>query len=468
MIVSNSITMEYSKASRSQKVILDIKNLFKLQNPEHANAMKYGRSSDEIPPTLYYYRIKEEGDKEVLLLPRGAIREIIEILDRNEVKYTIEDLRIKAEPPKKIEFNGRLKPHQEKTIKNIRPFGTIVSPTGSGKTVMAIKVMADRNMKTMILCHTTDLVKQWKSRILSFTNLEDEDIGICENGGSGGENLQHKIVVISTIQTMEKLWDELKEEEKNIGFLIADECHRVPAKTFVRVVTKVKSFYMLGLSATPYRRDRLDPVIFWFIGPVCGSISTKELVEAGELMKPVYKQIPTDLFVSSVDPSTEYSRMMTELTTCERRNSYIVGQVFIAVYSKKKVCLVLSDRKEHCAALSDMLLSLGVKTFVLNGDTKKEDREEIREKVASAENGAVLIATSQLIGEGYDLAELEVLFLTTPLKFVGRLVQYIGRVLRNKEGKEAPIVYDFVDTNVGLLVRSARMRENDFIETFGE
>jgi superfamily II DNA or RNA helicase len=150
--------------------------------------------------------------------------------------------------------------------------------------------------------------------------------------------------------------------------------------------------------------------------------------------------------------------MLSELTGDEDRNRLIVNDVAKEASNGGGVCLVLSDRKSHCEAISSMLSDTGVAADVLTGDTRDNEREAIVGRLNSG-NVKVLVATGQLIGEGFDCRGLSTLFLATPIKFSGRLIQYLGRILRPAPGKDTARVYDFVDVNIGVLRASANQRQ---------
>jgi superfamily II DNA or RNA helicase len=153
--------------------------------------------------------------------------------------------------------------------------------------------------------------------------------------------------------------------------------------------------------------------------------------------------------------------MLSELTEDTERNAQIAGDVAREAGNGGGVCLVLTDRKAHCQALAGMLAGLGVRAAVLTGDLKAREREQV---VADLNAGRVkvLVATGQLIGEGFDCPELSTLFLATPIRFSGRVLQYLGRVLRPAPGKEKARVYDYVDARVGVLLNAARARTRAF------
>jgi superfamily II DNA or RNA helicase len=244
-----------------------------------------------------------------------------------------------------------------------------------------------------------------------------------------------------------------------VGHLVVDECHRIPSRCFTDAVTEFDSRYMLGLSATPYRRDGLSDLIFWHVGALRHKVGSKALVAAGEVLaaEVVFRETA---FKPFSDPVAEYSKMLSELSADDQRNRLIAGDVAAEAAAESGVCLVLSDRKHQCETLAALLrFGHGVSCDVLTGDLKEEERQAILRRL-EAGKVRVLIATGQLIGEGFDSRHLTTLFLATPIRFSGRLRQYLGRVLRPAPGKEQARVFDYVDVHVGPLRAAAEARKS--------
>lgn len=235
-----------------------------------------------------------------------------------------------------------------------------------------------------------------------------------------------------------------------------DEAHRCPSRTFTEAVTAFDSRFMLGLSATPWRRDGLSRLIYWHLGDKVYEVDKAALVEAGHVLQADVVWRETG-FEPTFDPSAEYSQMLSELTRDASRNALIAEDVAQEARNGGGVCLVLSDRKAHCEALQAALRGHGIEAHILTGDLTNGDRQAV---VAALNDGRVkvLVATGQLIGEGFDCRELSTLFLATPIRFNGRLLQYLGRILRPAPGKDKARVYDYRDP-VGVLEAAALARQ---------
>jgi len=267
-------------------------------------------------------------------------------------------------------------------------------------------------------------------------------------------------ITVALVQSLYRCADAVAPK---IGHIVVDECHRTPSRTFTDAVTEFDSRFMLGLSATPWRRDRLSKLIFWHLGDVHHKIDKADLVESGDVLAADIIVRETE-FKPYYDPVREYSKMLSELTTDDKRNRLIASDVAAAARENDGVCLVLSDRKMHCENLVAILrYKFDTACDLLTGDLKDRQRREVLSRI---DTGAVkvLVATGQLIGEGFDRKDLSMLFLTTPIKFSGRVVQYLGRVLRPAPGKKRAKVYDYVDKHVDVLNAAARSRQRVYEE----
>jgi superfamily II DNA or RNA helicase len=235
-----------------------------------------------------------------------------------------------------------------------------------------------------------------------------------------------------------------------------DECHKYPSKTFLDVVTGFDCKYMLGLSATPWRRDGLTRLIYFHLGDQVHQVDGQNLVDAGDICRAEVVTIQTE-HQTRLEPTTEYSRMLSELCEDEPRNKLVALSLIQESQHLGGIVLVLSDRKTHCNVLQSILLDKGVDSDILTGDASPINRTALSNRLRAGDI-RVLVATGQLVGEGFDLPAISSVILATPLKFSGRLVQYIGRALRPSPGKDHARIVDFADVHVGVLEHSARSR----------
>jgi superfamily II DNA or RNA helicase len=443
--IDNRITL-FPLQELPQPTLDVLKNRLSFTNPAWLENQKQGHSNWRVPQELRFWG--EVGN--TLVIPRGFIRWTIWILRDAGVQFQVEN-QTRRLPGVDFRFTGQLKNFQEEALAAVlrRDFGTLSAPTGSGKTVMALAVIAERRQPSLIVVHNKELLNQWIDRIGVFLGLSADQVGVI---GDGRQTIG-QAVTVGMVQTLCKCAHEIAP---HVGFLIADECHRCPSRTFTEAVTAFDSKFMLGLSATPWRRDGLSRLIYWFLGDKVHEVEREGLIEDGHILEAEVIIRETD-FDPFSDPSEEYSRMLSELTQDSKRNALIAGDVVKEAGNGGSVCLVLTDRKAHCEVLAGVLAERGVQAVVLTGDLKTREREEV---VANLNTGQVkvLVATGQLIGEGFDCPELSTLFLATPIRFSGRVLQYLGRVLRPAPGKDKARVYDYVDAQVGVLVNAARAR----------
>lgn len=429
----------------------DLVKRLQFTNPKWLENRRMGRWNRGTTKVLKYFRRNGTGN---LIIPRAYMRQLIMLSRKYGIEVNIDDKRRKLNEISSA-FKGSLKPFQKIAVNAMlaRDFGTLSAPTGSGKTVMALYIIAHRRQPTLIIVHTKELAYQWINRIQEFLDLSSADIGLIGDGKiSQGQDI--------TVALVQSLYKRAGEVSKGIGHLVVDECHRAPSRTFTEAVKAFDSRFMLGLSATPYRRDGLSKLIFWHLGDIHHVVELDGLVAGGVILD-VEVVFRKTRFKPYCDPVAEYSKMLTELVVDDQRNRLIAADIAEEVLHHKRpgVCLVLSDRKQHCLTLQALLKhKYHVTADVLTGDLNTEERNQVIEKV-NHNQLPVIIATGQLIGEGIDCAVLSTLFLSTPIRFSGRLLQYLGRILRPHQGVERAKVYDYVDELVGPLQAAARARE---------
>ncbi|WP_415717265.1 DEAD/DEAH box helicase [Maridesulfovibrio sp.] len=443
------ISKDLTLTDTPEDLLDEIKEALTLTNPDYINAIKYrGRVGKKIPK---YIKMWSGDRKKRLHCPRGFGIELHQIAKAAGIEPKYEDKRRELAPVD-FSFTGKLRPYQQAALDSFtnQTQGLLEAGTGSGKTVMALALIASRKQPCLIIVHTKELLLQWIDRIKQFLGEEA--------GQVGGGKFKLKPLTVATIQTARNRLDELKKE---FGHIIVDECHRTPASTFQKVVTNFDAKYLTGLSATPYRADGLDRMINMTLGPVVHRVNPDLLRDTGAILKPEICTVET-AFRFAGNPSEEYPLMMTAIAEDYQRNKIIADCVKKEFTESSGTLLMVADRTAHLDALSDLLFDQGVEIAVLTGKTPAGEREAIIEDL---NNGKikVLASTASLIGEGFDCPGLSTLFLCSPIKSKGRLVQIIGRILRPADGKR-PRLYDFVDIEVGVLKHSAGLRQQIYEE----
>jgi superfamily II DNA or RNA helicase len=418
-------------------------------NPKWIENERMGRWNRNIPKTLRFCR---KAGKGAIVAPRGVIGQAIRQFKQKGIRYVLEDRR-RVLPTVDIPFKGELKGFQAAAARDMlsKEFGTLCAPTGAGKTVIALYMISRRRQPTVIVVHNQDLARQWIQRINEFLGIPEVEIGFI---GARKKRIGEKI----TVAMVQSLYKCAEAVAQRCGHIVVDECHRAPSRIFTEALTAFDSRYMLGLSATPWRRDGLSKLIFWHLGDIHHEVLQAGLVEKGHILEAEVISRNTD-FVPFHDPVSEYSQMLSELTADDRRNRLIASDVAEEIRVQKSACLVLTDRKIHAETLNAILkYKHRLDSEVLTGDVAPVRRQEIIDRMGRRELD-VLVATGQLIGEGFDCPNLSTLFLATPIRFSGRVLQYLGRVLRPAPGKDRARVYDYVDSQVEVLVAAARARQ---------
>ena len=448
-----SFTITIANNLRLKNVPADLLSILteklEILNPKWLENERMRRWNRDTPQVLRFYdKVGPAG----LWIPRGFMRQLILLCRKHDIQYQIDDQRRNL-APLNFDFNGTLRPFQQVAVDRMltKDFGTLNSATGSGKTVMALYMIARRRQPALIVVHTKDLAVQWTQRIESFLGIDAANVGLI---GGGQKTLGEKI----TIALVQSLYKCVEEVAGQIGFLVVDECHRCPSRTFTEAVTGFDSNYMLGLSATPWRRDKLSKLIFWHLGDVHHEVDKKHLIETGDVL-PAEVIVRQTSFKPYYDPVNEYSKMLSELTADTDRNVLIAGDVAGESVDSTGICLVLSDRKAHCENLRALLkFRFKVEAELLTGDLSMDERQLVIGRL-NQKKAKVVIATGQLVGEGFDCRDLSTLFLATPIRFSGRVLQYLGRVLRPAPGKKMARVFDYVDVHVDTLNKAAMARQ---------
>lgn len=411
-------------------------------NPVFYEKQRKGYATWDTPRILNFFR----KDANVAVLPRGFWSRLMDFLEKEKIDYTFFNHRVSDS----VSFEplpAKLFDYQTEALNAIlkQDFGILEAPSGSGKTVIACASICERKERTLIIVHTKELAKQWVERVISFLSLSQEEVGLIE-----GKTFQPgEKITVATYQALRER--DLKEITDKIGFLIVDECHRLPARTFTHVVRQFKSKYMLGLTATPFRKDHLEKLMHLALGPVIWRIPAAQKIA-------LQRKLIGFVIVreTSFSERGSFQQVVKGLTADGKRNLLIAQDISKEV-EHGKLCLILSERKSHCFQIQETL-GRSVSTKVLVGNLTEKKRREALSEIRGKQT-KVLIATGQLIGEGLDLPELSTLFLTFPVSGRAKLSQYLGRLLRQAPHKSVIKVYDYIDIQSPMLVRMFEKRK---------
>jgi len=423
------------------------------QNPEfyRAQAMRF--------PTFDKPRIIHccEDFPKYIGLPRGCLEEVISLLESFGIKTVLKDERF-AGRQIDIGFQGVLRSEQEKAVEALlsHDTGVLSASTAFGKTVVAAFLIAKRGVNTLVIVHRRQLLDQWIARLKTFLDIEPKKIGQI----GGGKRKPTRIIDVAIIQSLSKkgVVDDIVGD---YGHLIVDECHHVSARSFEIAARQSKAKYVTGLSATVVRKDGHHPIIFMNCGPIRHKVDDrKQAIERPFTHRAMVRKTSFQLppYLEMKEPLAIHE-LYAALIRDDKRNNVIVYDVVKAVRGGRSPVL-LTERREHLETLEALLSSKVENVLVMKGGMGKKQRQVLSERMQALgdEQERVILATGRYLGEGFDDARLDTLFLTLPVSWKGVLAQYAGRLHRLHDSKRDVIIYDYVDVNVPVAVRMYERR----------
>ena len=427
-------------------IVTRLMRLAAFQNPEfyRAQAMRL--------PTYATPRIVdcvEDGPK-FIRLPRGCLDDAGHLLRRFGIEPSIDDQRCSGAPVS-VSFRGDLRPEQQMAASAMlaHDTGILAATTAFGKTVVAAWLIAQRGVNALILVHRKQLMEQWTDRLCEFLDITKREIGRL---GGGRRKLRGKID-IAMIQSLIRN-GEVDDRIADYGHVVMDECHHVPAPGFAQVADRAKARYVTGLSATVTRKDGQHPALFMQCGPIRHRVDARQQAARRPfshqvLVRPTGFRMPGE---PDRDPRIEYQRICEHLTKNDARNAAICSDVNQSI-GAGRAPLVLTERVDHLEALAGGLRAVGAGVVVLRGGMGTRPLKAALARAAEHVPGQVLLATGRFIGEGFDNARLDTLFLTMPVSWRGTIAQYVGRLHRLHEHKQEVRVHDYADLDVPMLAR---------------
>ena len=327
--------------------------------------------------------------------------------------------------------------------------GILCAPTAFGKTAVAAWLIAKRKVNTLILVHRQQLLDQWHERLAMFLGQPSRSVGQV----GGGKSDRTGVIDVAVMQSLHRK-DEVKDFVAEYGQVIVDECHHISAFTFEQVMKQVKARYVVGLTATPTRKDGHHPIIYMQCGPIRFNMSARTMTESTPFE---HKVIPrhTDFRMPAEMADLMIQDVYAALVNDSARNRLIATDLRNALEAGRSP-LLLTGRKEHLGFFAAAVKGFAKHIFVLKGGMGKKQRKTTAEALAAVpeKETRVIIATGSYIGEGFDDARLDTLLLAMPISWKGTLQQYVGRLHRLHDGKRVVQVYDYIDSNVLMLARS--------------
>ncbi|MCG3686325.1 DEAD/DEAH box helicase [Aliarcobacter butzleri] len=412
----------------SKSLISKLKSFATFENPQIKVLLSLRKPLFNTPK---YIRSFEENEN-FLMLPRGLKETLIDFFNVNAVSYSFVDKRVLNKiQTKTVTFN--LRPEQNEAIKEIKKsdYSICVAPPGFGKTLLGAKIFEIRACTTLIVVNKNMLLNQWIERFVDYFGYNKKDIGYL---GKGFNKLNGQI----DVATMQSLKNDPKIIE-NYSFVIVDECHHIPALTFEQIIKSFKGKYILGLSATPNRKDELQPILFQQLGEISYEYKKKK-THTNKL------QIIRTQFVSNAD---NYATIINELCIDEDRNNLIVD--IIKKNIDRKI-LLLTDRIEHINVLENLLQKENIDYISVHGSLNKKEQVENMNLVKTK---SLILATTSYFGEGIDFPHLNTILFATPISYYGRLIQYLGRIGR---GNQECLAIDFLDSKNAMLNSAYKKR----------
>ena len=412
----------------SASLLTHLKSLACFDNPQIKILLALRRPLYNTPKIIRNY----EEDEKYLKLPRGLRYEVIALFEKNGVSYECLDKTFfKSAAFDKITFT--LREEQQDAIEaiNTLDFSICVAPPGFGKTLIGAKMIELRQANTLVIVNKNMLLDQWRERFVDYFQMNKKNIGYLGKG----KNRLNGILDVATMQSLKNSPEIIKE----YAFVIVDECHHIPAVTFEQIIKEFHGKYLLGLSATPNRKDGFEPILFQQLGPIAYEYKKKRTITHQ------LKLVPTQ-FTSSLE---NYAQIINELCNDEERNTLILAQIKQNIDRK---ILVLTDRIEHINNLEKYLIRDNINYVTIHGSLSKKEQNE---RIGQVQDAQLILATTSFFGEGIDFPHLNTIIFATPISYYGRLVQYLGRI--GRDGQPC-LAIDLLDSKNPILNAAYKKR----------
>lgn len=431
------------KVQVNQKLTEYLKNNLNILNAEYFVQRNMGRSAYTIEK--YFKLIKETDDG--IILPRGFVGTLIHYCRAENIPVKVIDERHKCDGIS-VASKISLRQYQEEAVEktDTKDFGVIYSPPGSGKTFIGLELVARKKQPTLILVHRKQLFDQWIDRIQDCLGIPKREIGRIGNQ----KYSIGKVVTVAMIQTLARE-RTLADISERFGMIIVDECHHIPAASFRHVISQFNSYYIYGLTATPFRKNNDEQLIYVYIGNIIYSLTQQEYLK-NQKKKIEINIRETNLSFPYDNQTDNYEMLSNVIIYDTRRNELIVKDVIDNIYRFKSI-LILTERKAHIEVLHQYLKDK-FETISLSGDDSENNRKSKLEQIKQG-HYQVIISTGQFFGEGIDINSLECLFIVYPFAFEGKLVQYIGRVQRSEK---PPTIFDYRDSGIAFFEKMFKQR----------
>jgi len=450
VVVADGVYVD--RDSLPPEMVARLVRLAAFQNPEFYRAQAMRLSTYGKPRIISCAELRSRQ----IVLPRGCFDEALALLRSNDVRPVIEDHR-EFGARMNLRFLGALRPEQQRAFDAVisKDFGVLAAATAFGKTVVAAAATAHRGCSTLILVHRRELLTQWIERLKNFLSVEPSDLGTI----SGGRRKPTGRIDVALIQSLVRK-GEVSDLVGGYGQVIVDECHHISAATFELVARRSKARYVLGLSATVARKDGHHPIIFMQCGPVRHRVDPRTQAARRSFQHFVHERITMFRLPPELQtPGTSMPAIFAALSRDDDRNLLIIDDVLASLEAGRNP-LVLTERRDHLEYLANCFKGAARNIVVLRGGMSVKERRSAEEALrASADEERLVLATGRYLGEGFDDARLDSLFLAMPISWKGTLAQYVGRLHRDHVDKQEVVVYDYIDAEVPVLARMASRRQ---------
>ena len=464
IVITRSNMLYIPLSNLSSKVLNHLRRIASFRNPEFYSKQAMRLSTFSTPRIISCAGLSDY----YLGLPRGCEDAVMALLKEKEVDFLFDD---KTNHGKKISvhFNGELRDNQQEAVNALSAYntGVLSATTAFGKTVTAIGLIAKLGVNTLILVHTKALLDQWVKRLEQFLVIDDvpeveegkrkrkkplSPIGSLSSIG----NRLHGIIDIALMQSC--ITDnEAKPFVKDYGIVIVDECHHVSAVNFEQILKAVNARFVYGLTATPIRKDGHQPIIFMQCGPIRYSADAKVQMQSQTFQRLLVPRFTPFRPVSGEDLS--FTKVTQQLAEDEYRNQFVVKDV-IETLKEGRSPIILTSRTAHVSTLAELLKPHCPNVITLVGSESAKEKHQKMEYLQSipSTEPLVIVATGKYVGEGFDYARLDTLFLISPVAWKGIVAQYAGRLHREYKGKQDVQIYDYIDIRVPVCESMYRKR----------
>ena len=393
-------------------------------------------------------------------LPRGCLDDLMGLFGDADIAAELRDERQQGQPLG-ARFLGELTSEQSESAAALlkHETGVLAAATAFGKTVVAAKMIAARERNTLVLVHRRQLLDQWVARLQAFLDIAPGSLGVIH----GGKKTPTGIIDIALMQSLVRR-GVVSDLVADYGHVVVDECHHLSAVGFEAIARAAKARYVLGLSATVTRKDGHHPIIFMQCGPVRHRVDARKQAATRPFdHKVIFRRTEFQLPRHRPDEKPAIQELYAKLAQDPARNDLIFDDILSALEDGRSP-VVITERKDHLDILAKRLSKFAKNVVVLRGGMGARRSRAASEALGTISDSEerVLVATGRYLGEGFDDARLDTLFLTMPISWRGTLSQYAGRLHRRHASKRDVVIYDYVDENEPMLMKMATRRESGY------